>query len=218
MPRGAPTGKAPPPAWLRGMSCLKLWHQQFAEAYVANGGKAGEAYKTVRRDGVDLTDNYCRLRGNELLHYPLIADYIEKLREEARKRNAVTVDRLIEELAAIALSDIREVAECDGKSVKLKPFAGMPDSAARAISEVADSKDGPKVKFWNKLEAMAQLAKILGVAPERRELTGKDGKDLFPAEKMSDLETARLLAHLLRKGERDAGALKVIEHEVTADE
>ena len=195
------------------MKNLTLRHQQFAEAYVANGGHAGDAYRAIRPDHPDMTDLYARLRGNELRRYPLVADYIDKLRDEAKARNAVTVDRLIQELAAIALSDVRNIVDCDGKSVKLKSFEGMSDDAARTISEIADTKDGPKVKMWSKLEAMAQLTKILGIVTERREITGKDGKDLFPQEPMSDMELARLAAYYLTKGDNEAGGLKLIEHE-----
>ena len=218
MPRGNPTGKAPPAAWLRGMTALTLRHQRFAEEYVANGGNAGAAYRAIRPDNPDMTDMYARLRGNELRRYPLVVDYIDKLREQARKRNAVTVDRLIEELAAIALSDVRNLVECDGKTVKIKSFDDMSDDAARTISEISDSKDGPKIKMWNKLEAMAQLTKVLGIAVERREITGKGGKDLFPQEPRSDGEMARYLAHILYKGDRQVQALKAIEHEAISDE
>lgn len=48
------------------------------------------------------------------------------------------------------------------------------------------------------------------------EITGRDGRDLLPPQPMSDLETARLIAHLLHKGGRAAverGDLRVLPME-----
>jgi len=48
---------------------------------------------------------------------------------------------------------------------------------------------------------------------QRSEVTGRDGRDLIPDQpKMSDAETARLLAYLLSKGQRsiDRGDLVVL--------
>lgn len=46
---------------------------------------------------------------------------------------------------------------------------------------------------------------------QRAEVTGRDGRDLIPEQpKVSDFETARLLAYLLNKGAEDRGTLTAL--------
>lgn len=88
-----------------------------------------------------------------------------KLREEW------TVQRVIDELKALALTDLREAFDADGK---LKPMSSLPPAISRAIAtvEVFEEWEGrgddrkflgltKKVKLWDKTKALELIGKNL---------------------------------------------------------
>jgi phage terminase small subunit len=107
-----------------------------------------------------------------LLASPNIQSYIQTLQAPAIKQLDVTRERLIQEYAKIALSDIRTFYNEAGEL--LKPHE-LGDDAARAVQaiEVEEIYDGTgperrqigytkRLKLWSKTGALDSLCKLLG--------------------------------------------------------
>ena len=80
---------------------------------------------------------------------------------------------IINELGRMAFSDVRDIVTWEGDAAVFKPSSELTDDQARAISEVYEtvSPSGVRtlrVKMASKQQAIDSLAKILGVAVERR--------------------------------------------------
>lgn len=127
--------------------------------------------------------------GHELLKKPEIQHRIEQLREETGKGFNITRERVAQEYARIAYSDIGSLVNAEGG---IKNIAGLPADVTAAISSVEvfeefetlgfeKEKVGEtkKLKLWDKVKALDSLCKLMGYnAPTRTELTGKGGGPL----------------------------------------
>lgn len=126
---------------------------------------------------------------SENLRKPHIAAAIERALAE---RPGVTRARVVEELAAIAFSDVRKVADWGiatvvktrGKKrrrvqvsrLTLHESSGLEPSEAAAISEVSQAANGTlRIKLHDKAAALDKLARVLAMFRERVEHTGAGG-------------------------------------------
>lgn len=145
------------------------------------------------------------VQGCRLLSIPKIAEAVQLAMDERAKRTEITADRVLTELAKIGFTDIahvvswgsREVAfgyDDDGKQLpaaqigeavmvrhELAPFVeavnseDLPESVRSAVSEVALTKDGLRIKMHDKRAALQDIGKHLGMFKERHEHSGPDG-------------------------------------------
>jgi phage terminase small subunit len=131
--------------------------------------------------------------GWENLRKPEIQTRIQDLRDEMAKGFNITKERIIEEYRRLAFFDIRKIHTADGG---LKSVTDFDDDSAAAVAGIEvyeeDLKsDDPgeqitigrlkKIKLANKKDALDSLCKVLGYnPPDKKELTGKDGTELFP--------------------------------------
>lgn len=142
-------------------------HKRFVEEYLVDLNAGRAAREAGYRNP---------LMGNELLKskvYPLIGAAIREGMERKRKSGRVTAERLMEEIAKIALFNPKRLVTEEGAPI---PLAELPDEVAAAIREVEivtrTSEDGEtrteaRVKLWDKMEAINLLAKVLGLVKEK---------------------------------------------------
>lgn len=121
--------------------------------------------------------------GWENLRKPEIQARIEEVRSEMGKSFNVTRERLAQELARIAYSDLRQAFDDKGA---LKSPENWSDDVAAVIAsvEVDELFEGfgedriqigytKKLKVWEKVKAIEALTKLMGYnAPEKKELSG----------------------------------------------
>ena len=94
---------------------------------------------------------------------------------------------MLEELAKIGFADIRKAVQW-GKGLAVPDETGemrvangvamidsseLDDQTAAAIAEVAQTRDGIKIKFHDKRAALMDIGRHLGMFKERVEMTGK---------------------------------------------
>lgn len=101
---------------------------------------------------------------------------------ERADRLEITADRVLAELAKIGFADMRDVASWgetvvdeDGKpvhGVKLVSSDKLTDSAAAAISEIAETPAGLRIKLHDKRAALVDMGKHLGMFTEKVEHSG----------------------------------------------
>lgn len=152
-----------------------------------------EAFAQAQADGMNQSDAYRKAFKAEkmkpetinnsaykLMQNGEITARIAELRGEAMKRTEISRDRVLTEIARLALSDPRKAFSPTGD---LLPVHEWPDEVAASISSVkitaitgadGDSMGEVKeIKFWDKNSAADKLCKFLGLyAPEKTEHSG----------------------------------------------
>jgi hypothetical protein len=159
-------------------------HERFCWAIV-QGHRLGPAYEMA-----GFTGKSPRLAW-ELRHKPcidaritwLLAQRIEADTRAHHRADQIIIDarlRLIRELERIAYSDVRDVVQWDREAeldrdgnvigfkdtMKVTPSRRLTRCQAAQVKSVTTKSGSLKIEVHDKLGAIAQLAKILGVAPE----------------------------------------------------
>lgn len=130
------------------------------------------------------------------------------------RRTEITADRVMEELARVAFFDLRRVFRPDGTLI---PVADLPEDVAAALAAVdlATVAKGEgavehiaKIKAADKLRALENLARHLGMFRERVEVSGPGGgpvevSALTPAERAARVQA--LIDVAAARGADDAG-------------
>jgi len=105
--------------------------------------------------------------GSRVKRRPHVRERIEAAMAERAERTGIRQDRVIAELARLAFSDIRDVADWDGEGVRVKDSQGMGPKQSACIAEIAETptKEGRKlrVKLHGKTRALEMLARHLGL-------------------------------------------------------
>ena len=113
-----------------------------------------------------------------VVEHPVVVTLASHYAEQAIKKNEVSVERVVEEVCRVVLTDIRAAFDENGN---LLDIHSLPDDIARSISRIevfeeyrgkGDERESigqtKKLQFWNKLDAIEKLAKIKGwYAPEK---------------------------------------------------
>lgn len=178
-------------------------------------GVAAEAYRKAY-NAKAMSDNAIYVEASKLLDNPKIAVKVEQLTTRKLKRSQILVERIEQEYARLAFVDLRKAYDDEGN---LKPIKELDDDTAAAVAgidvesrtlkvsgtDTAVVTRTKKLKLYDKKGALDSLAKIMGMATDRVEVTGKDGA---PLQEMSMLETARRLAFILAQGAAEADKQK----------
>jgi len=160
-------------------------------------------------------------QGGRLLKHVEVGKAIADAMAERSVRTRITADRVLVELSRIALSDIRRTVtwranttetgkeDEDGvpetrsfNEVELIGSADIDHDTAAAIAEISQTKDGAlKVKMHNKVAALQEIGKHLGVA-QRHEHSGPDGKPIQTEDVSArDILAGRIALLTARSGE-----------------
>jgi len=143
--------------------------------------------------------------GFENLRKPKIEKEIRRLKKARSKRTEITADRVLEELASVGYSkitDYLEVVEKDvvvgykkdasgqydyeqpivrtQKVVEIKETKEMDPDAIKAISEIKHGKHGISLKLYDKLKALDNIGRHLGMWNDKLEIEAtKKLEDFF---------------------------------------
>ncbi|HEV3143991.1 MAG TPA: terminase small subunit [Gemmataceae bacterium] len=109
--------------------------------------------------------------GEENLKKPEIKKAIAEARAAQRQRTHITADRVLEEYAALAFSNIDQIFDFSGDTLRLRPASEIPLTARRALAAVKVRRhveDGQEVeildfRLGDKLAALDKLAAHLGI-------------------------------------------------------
>ncbi|MBM7869315.1 phage terminase small subunit [Clostridium pascui] len=114
--------------------------------------------------------------GNENLKKPLIAAYLEKRMANREKRTEITQDKVLNELAKIGFANIDDYVEVEDhgsyKDVKIKATKDIPDDKISAISSIKQGPNGIEVKLHDKVRALENLGRHLGMFKDKIEISG----------------------------------------------
>jgi phage terminase small subunit len=128
---------------------------------------------------------YSKRSARQLAARLLSKDYIQNRVEYLRKNLAETAEisalRVLKEHEKIAFADAGQLRN---EWMSLKDFGELTPEQKAIIQEITtkQTKYGTeiKVRLFDKQRALEAISNMLGFnAPEKREVTGKDGKDLM---------------------------------------
>lgn len=173
--------------------------QAFCEEYIVDLNAAQAAIRA------GYSEEGARQTGYNLLTNTDIQFEIERLKKARSKRTQITADRVLEELASVGYSkitDYLDVVEKDvvvgykkdasgqydyeqpivrtQKVVEIKETKEMDPDAIKAISEIKHGKHGISLKLYDKLKALDNIGRHLGMWNDKLELeTSKKLEDFF---------------------------------------
>lgn len=157
--------------------------EKFIEEYVMKGNaaeaarNAGYSVKTADRIG------------HKLLRKVEIADEIARRRAELRKTCA-TPERIVREYLQLLNANMKDYAAWGPDGVKPRPSDALTDDQAAAISEIAETQAGIKIKLHDKKGILDSLARIAGMFVEKVEHSGKLEYEIVLPEEL-ELETEK---------------------------
>jgi len=141
--------------------------------------------------------------GPELLGKTRIQAEIQAAMQARSERTNIRADRVLEELAKLAFSDMRDFAKWSEAGVTLISSDQLSAEAAACVSEVSQTitKDGGSIKFklHDKKSSLELLGKHLGLFVERHEHTGKDGGPIETAVSITDKEKEQLILNVAKR-------------------
>ena len=155
-------------------SDLNQRQQKFAAEYV----KSGNATRAAIKAGYSVDTAYAQ--SHKLLKHVGIAAKIQRIRDASLRRIEVSNDRVVQEIARIAFSDVRRLFDEDGQ---LKPVKDWSDEDAAAVKSIqvvrrpGVGKDEPdeyvhKIMLWDKPTALQKLGDHMGMFERKVNVTG----------------------------------------------
>lgn len=158
----------------------------FCQGYIKNGchntgGAYQKAYPNCSKKASDAA-------GSRLLKNVKVAKYLAGVQARASKKTDVTAERVLEELAKIGFSNMREFAEWGPDGVTLKISDEIPDEVAACVAEVSETitKEGGSIRFklHDKPGALRDIARHLGMFTDKVEHTGMVEHTVSHTEKL----------------------------------
>ncbi|WP_020469172.1 terminase small subunit [Zavarzinella formosa] len=146
--------------------------RRFVEEYLKDCNGAA-AY--VRAGYRARTPDVAAKGAHDLLNKPDVAAALDLLQRARSMRSQIYADRVLEELARIAFSDIGDVIRFDGAGrPSIRPLGEITEDARRSIASVEIRQLGEfaeviKVKFHDKNAALFKLLEHLGIARPKGE-------------------------------------------------
>lgn len=151
------------------MAKLTAKQQKFVDEYLIDLN----ATQAAIRAGYKKTE-YTDTNANKLLENTRIREAVDKSMAERSRRTGISQDRVIQELARIAFVNPKNIIDFEDASVR--PDVTEDDLACIQSVKVKTT-DGPKgtsmereVKLNDKMKALEQLGKHLGMFTEKVEL------------------------------------------------
>lgn len=166
----AKSAAAPAPV---GTKDLTAKQTAFAEHYALHKD-ASAAYRAAY-DAATMAPDTIRSQASRLLRNPLIAARVAKLSERvtkiAEERFDITVDKILQELAAIAFANVQDYVRVDDDGIPMPDFSKVTRKQFAALTEVVfedietGQRTGKRVKFklGPKKEALVDLGRHFGM-------------------------------------------------------
>lgn len=136
------------------------------------------------------SERTARQHASDLMAKPDIQAAITAGKAAVAAAVGASAEQVLNELALIALSDIGEVLDFTGPTLRMRAPCDIPERARRAIASIkikrqiegrgdlAHEVEFVEFKLWNKDAALDKLGKYHQLWTERVEHTGKDGGPL----------------------------------------
>lgn len=128
--------------------------------------------------------------GSQLLGKSRVASAIAKGKERLAVKAAVTAEEIVKEMAKIGFANMQDYIRISADGDPYIDLSNLTREQAAALAEttVEDFTEGRgddardvrrvRIKFHDKMSALVNLGKHVGLFPDRHEHTGKGGKPI----------------------------------------
>lgn len=169
---------------------LTIKQENFCNIYIETGN-ATEAYKQAYDCGNMKYDTIVR-KASELLKNGNITAMLEEKRISLNKESDIRKQDILEELKAIAFSDIADYVDFDGSVLSIKSFEKLTPNQRKAIESIKKGKHGIEIRLHGKNWSIDRICKMLGfdapVVMEQKINSGfEDVKDDVLKEKLMQM-------------------------------
>lgn len=105
---------------------------------------------------------------------PVVQAALHELTKNCRRRYQVSVDKVVRELLPMVESNITDVMDVTAAGMTLKDFSTLPRHLTAGVSEIQETRNAQgvqlRVKMHDKIAAIAQLTRLLGLNREKTTL------------------------------------------------
>jgi phage terminase small subunit len=175
------------------MATLTPRQQRFVEEYLVDLN----ATQAAIRAGYSLET--ADVQGPRLLGNVGVAEAISAAKADRSRRTGITAERVLQELAALAFSDLGDYVAWDENGVRVRPSSEVDTRAVLEVRQTVTKDGGSRsIKLHDKLGALVTLGRHLGMFEQRVALANANSKP-FRVEDvvLSDDERAARIADLL---------------------
>lgn len=137
-------------------------HELFAQE-LAKGLSASEAY--IKAGYAESRTNASRLSSNER-----ITARVAEIQHRGAERAAISVEKIVQELARIGFSNVTDAVTIKRGKVKIADTDKLGPDVTAAIAGIRQTKDGVEVKFHDKQAALVTLGRHVGLFKENLNL------------------------------------------------
>lgn len=168
---------------------LTLKQENACQAYVETGDKS-EAYRRAY-NCIKMKPDVINNKAYELFKRGDITARVREIQSELKKTSDIRKEAILEELACIAFSDIRDYVKFDGKKIEFKDFKELTDRQSKAIESIRGTKYGFEIRLHGKSWTIDRVCKMLGFdAPQDMNIL---------LEKMDEATLDALVERILKK-------------------
>lgn len=139
---------------------LTVKQERFCDIYLETGN-ATEAYRQAYDCGNMKYDTIVR-KACELLKNGNITARLEEKRISLTEQSDIRKQDILEELKAIAFSDIADYVDFDGVTLSIKSFDKLTPSQRKAIESIRKGKHGIEIRLHGKNWSIDRICKMLG--------------------------------------------------------
>lgn len=154
----------------------------FAAEYIKDFSQAGAYMRAFSGMGATTNEASASVSACRLMRKPEVQEAIRAAMQARVSRVNVDADRVLLEVARLALSDLRRAFDEDGRLLDPKDW---PDELAAAVASVESVEEGGKdgkplavvrkLRAWDKPAALTLAMRHLGMLVDRKEVSGPNG-------------------------------------------
>lgn len=169
------------------MTKLTVKQENFCNYYIETGN-ASEAYR-MAYSCENMKDETVNERSCRLLKEYKISTRVRQLQEKLQEKSDITKEEVLKELTYIVRARVTDVISAKGLAVKVKDLKDLPDDVVSCISSIKKTKGGIEVRFYDKIQAIDRLSKLLGWdEPSKIDIQGTIDTSQFEKMSKEDLE------------------------------
>ncbi len=133
---------------------------RFCKEYIIDANKTQAAIKA------GYSSKTAESQGSRLLTNVNVVNFIQELKKDVEKANKITIQKVLNELDKMAFSNITDYIEVKEDTITLTDWTKLSKEQTAAIESVHQTKDGYRIKLYNKPHALEMIGKHLGMFAE----------------------------------------------------
>lgn len=160
------------------MAKLSAKQKRFCEEYVVDLNGTQAAIRAGYSPGS------AKVQGARMLTNDNATSYIQELQSGIYKRNIITADMVIAELAKIALHNVQDFVNGGNTVLELKDLSSEKTAAVSGVKTKIDASGNvtTEIKFHDKVSALEKLGRHLGIFEKDNDQRKIDLPNAFKVE------------------------------------